>query len=355
MPDADSTSDATTDDLGGDIGERAAVLDQERTAVERLELPPSAKRLIVGLVVAYVVVLALLLYGLDGTATGMAVLPTVVALSFVLESTDSATGMGFGTGLSPLLFALGYEPLQVVPALLLSEAATGIVSGAVHHEVRNVTISLRPLNREARLVIGLAAVSAGALAVAAALVYATVSLPEGIVETYASLLVVVMGLVGVVSTRLDAPRIYRPRRLLPFAALAGASKGVGGGGFGPVVTLGQIVAGVYEKSAVAITSLAEGLVSAFGGVAFLVLWYLGTPIDLTLLPSVFTRGVLRRTRRTLRRSRRPEPRVAIPHSRVRDHDRGRGAHVRRRRLRIERASLSYTGSSSRRWPVAADS
>lgn len=289
MPDGDSTPDPETNDLAADIGERAAVLDQERTALERLSIPPSARRLIVWLLVGYAVVLALLLYGFGG-GTGMALVPTVVLVAFVLESTDSATGMGFGTGLAPLLFALGYEPLQVVPVLLLSEAATGIVSGAVHHEVRNVTFSLRPINREARLVLGLAGVSATALAVSAGIVYATISVPAGIIETYVSLLVVVMGVVGVGSTRLDAPRTYHPRRLLPFAAFAGASKGVGAGGFGPVVTLGQIVAGVYEKSAVAITSIAEGLVSFVGGVAFLVLWYLGTPVDLTLLPSVFTGG-----------------------------------------------------------------
>ena len=43
--------------------------------------------------------------------------------------------------------------------------------------------------------------------------------------------------------------------------LAAFNKGLSGGGYGPIVTAGQIMSGVVEKSAVSITSLSEALVS----------------------------------------------------------------------------------------------
>ena len=56
-------------------------------------------------------------------------IPLVIILAFIFETMDSCAGMGFGTGLTPLLFLLGYEPLQVVPILLISETITGFTAG----------------------------------------------------------------------------------------------------------------------------------------------------------------------------------------------------------------------------------
>ena len=274
----------------GGIGEEAAVLDTHQTVVERLSLPRSSRRVLLVLAAGYVVGLTVFLVGFDGRAAGTVLVPSIVLVAFVLESTDSATGMGFGTGLAPLLFVFGYDPLEVVPALLLSEAVTGLLSGLVHHQVDNVTFRLRPLNREARIVLGLATVSSVALVVSVVLVHALAIAPEGFVEAYVSVLVVLMGVLGLLRARIATPAVFRPRRLLGFAVFAGASKGIGGGGFGPVVTLGQILSGVYEKSAVAITSMTEGALSLVGGLTFLLFWDLGKPVDLTLLPSVFTGG-----------------------------------------------------------------
>jgi uncharacterized membrane protein YfcA len=44
-----------------------------------------------------------------------------------------------------------------------------------------------------------------------------------------------------------------------------------GGGYGPLVTAGQILSGVKSRNAVGITSLAEGCVCFFGVVTYLVL------------------------------------------------------------------------------------
>ena len=62
----------------------------------------------------------------------------IILLAFLFESMDSMAGMGFGTALSPLLFLLGYNPLQIVPVILISESITGLTDTIFDHEFKNV-------------------------------------------------------------------------------------------------------------------------------------------------------------------------------------------------------------------------
>jgi uncharacterized membrane protein YfcA len=78
--------------------------------------------------------------------------------------------------------------------------------------------------------------------------------------------------------------------LIGFSILAGFNKGIGGGGYGPVITMGQIFSGVYEKSATAIVSFAESIVSIVGIFTFFFISFAGVEVDLFLLPSLFTGG-----------------------------------------------------------------
>ena len=52
----------------------------------------------------------------------------VFLAALVCEYVDSSLGMGYGTTLTPLLLLAGFEPLQIVPCVLLSEFATGLTS-----------------------------------------------------------------------------------------------------------------------------------------------------------------------------------------------------------------------------------
>ena len=51
--------------------------------------------------------------------------------------------------------------------------------------------------------------------------------------------------------------------------IASFNKGMSGGGYGPIVTGGQILSGVEGKSAVGITSLAEGLTCLVGVITYI--------------------------------------------------------------------------------------
>ncbi|MEY7851149.1 TSUP family transporter [Natrarchaeobius sp. A-rgal3] len=274
------------------IGVEAEALDRKQTVRERLRLPRRVLRRIAALGVIYIVLTAGLIFVFGAGTRSLVLVPSIVVMAFAFETTDSAAGMGFGTGLAPLLFILGYDPLQVVPVLLLSETLTGFVAGLVHHDVDNVTFSIRPLNDEVKLLFLLVGTGSVAVLGSVVLTYFALGLSDVVIQTYVSVLVLAMGVIGLVRAKLRTRITYRPHRLVGFALLAGVNKGIGGGGYGPVVTLGQIFSGVYEKSAVAITTLAEGVVSLVGVFTFFVLFSQGVPVDMHLLPSVFAGGFL---------------------------------------------------------------
>ncbi|MEJ2250821.1 MAG: TSUP family transporter [Candidatus Lokiarchaeota archaeon] len=199
----------------------------------------------------------------------------IIIIAFLFETMDSAAGMGFGTGLSPLLLTFGYSPLQVVPVLLISEAITGVTDAVFDHELKNVHYSFRPLNDTTKVSFIIAGSGVGAITISVILAYYAIQFPSYVIKSYVAM-----------STD------YNPKALIAFSALAGFNKGIGGGGYGPIVTLGQIYSGIYEKSATAIVSFAEGLVSIAGIFVFFFISYIGINIDLILLPSIFTGGFL---------------------------------------------------------------
>ncbi len=215
---------------------------------------------------------------------------SIIAICFLFNTIDSAAGMGFGTAVAPLLFLLGYDPLEVVPTLLVAQSINGLVAGMFHHEFENVSFSLRPLNKATKVMLLLAGVGCLGIILSIFSVYLAVDVPDHVIKGYVSALIIVMGFIGLYQAyrKDEKEKEYNPRLLAGFAVVAGINKGVGGGGYGPVLTLGQIFSGIYEKSATAIVTVAEGLVSIIGCLTFFALMSQGVAVDFYLLPSVFT-------------------------------------------------------------------
>jgi uncharacterized membrane protein YfcA len=211
---------------------------------------------------------------------------TIVLLSALFQVIDSSVGMGFGTAMVPLLLALGYDPLSIVPTLLIVQAISGLMAGWLHHEVGNLNLSFQPLNNSAKALIVTVCIGVVSSMLSIVLVYFTWSIPEKIIKTYISILVIVSGLIVIVSKKERWRQTYRQNRLLFFALLAGINKGISSSGYGPLITLGTIYAGIRVKSAVALTTLAEGLVSLFGCLTFLFLMSMGLELNLELLPFI---------------------------------------------------------------------
>ena len=196
----------------------------------------------------------------------------VFLAALTCEYVDSSLGMGYGTTLTPLLMLAGFEPLQIVPAVLVSELITGVAAGWMHHRDGNVDF-LRDA-RARRTVLHLTALSAGG---AIAAVVVAVSISKFLLGLFISAIVLAMGVIILV-TRNRQVR-YRSGSILAVGAIAAFNKGLSGGGYGPLVTAGQVVSGLPAKHAVAITSVAESLTCAIGVAAYLVA---GKMIDWTL-------------------------------------------------------------------------
>ncbi|GAG43524.1 unnamed protein product, partial [marine sediment metagenome] len=70
----------------------------------------------------------------------------IVLGAFVCEFIDASMGMMYGTILSPVLIIAGFEPVLVVPSILLSQAIGGFIASMFHHRFRNVNLALKTIN-----------------------------------------------------------------------------------------------------------------------------------------------------------------------------------------------------------------
>ena len=192
----------------------------------------------------------------------MEVIAPILVLAFFCELVDSSLGMGYGTTLTPLLLLLGYTPAEVVPAILLSECITGTLAGLLHHEFGNV--ELRPGARDFKVALVLTVFSLVGVLLG---VGVAVNIPAWAVKGYVGLLVLGIGVSILRNHGREIP--FSWRRIAGLGLLASFNKGISGGGYGPVVTGGQVLSGVKGRSAIGIASLAEGITSAVGVAAYL--------------------------------------------------------------------------------------
>ncbi len=207
----------------------------------------------------------------------------ILLFAFICEYIDSSLGMGYGTTLTPLLLIMGYRPLQVVPAVLLSELITGLTAAFLHHRFKNSNFKLKSADTKIALIMA----SCSVVGTLAAIVIA-LNLPILYVKLYISLLVLTMGVIILVT--LNRKFRFSWKKIVSLGLLASFNKGLSGGGYGPVVTSGQILSGVNMKNAIGITSLAEGLTCLVGVIAYVLLT--NHTIEWDLAPSLVLGALL---------------------------------------------------------------
>jgi uncharacterized membrane protein YfcA len=188
---------------------------------------------------------------------------------------DSGLGMMYGTILAPLLMICGYSPRDVVPAILLSQAAGGIVASIGHHGRGNA--DLKPGSVDFKVA---STVAAAGIVASVCGAYVAIKIPPHYLRLYVGILVTVMGVL-----------VLRPRHY-PFSwskvgalgLVSAFNKAMSGGGYGPLVASGLILTGRKSKSAVAATDLAEVPICAASLIAWLAIgrsfpgWHLYLPL-----------------------------------------------------------------------------
>ncbi len=217
---------------------------------------------------------------------GIGIFLIIAMLAFVMELIDAGLGMGYGTVLTPLLLAFGYSPLVIVPSILLSQAIGGSTAAVFHHRFNHV--DFKPKSTDAKVImkklselgyiesfkkgiptdlkIVLAITILGVIATIIG-VFAAVSIPKWMLKGYIGVLVLAIGFMLIFKKSFK----FSWKKMIGVGTLASFNKGLSGGGFGPVTTGGQIIAGHKHKNAIGCTALAEAPICIAGFITYMLL------------------------------------------------------------------------------------
>ena len=210
----------------------------------------------------------------------------LVLIALFCEYIDSALGGGYGTILVPLLLIFGFENEIIVPAVLFTEIWTGFSSAILHHFAGNANFEAKidlkngsfnkifffSTDTKISLILAGCGVIGGGVAALVAL-----NISNLIVKTYIGILVIVMGMLVFLKLKWN----FSWNRIWGIGLLAAFNKGLSGGGYGPLVSSGQIIVNRSPKEAVASTSLSEAVVC----ISALIIYFFagGSPLDFEII------------------------------------------------------------------------
>ncbi|MBL7075227.1 sulfite exporter TauE/SafE family protein [candidate division KSB1 bacterium] len=211
-----------------------------------------------------------------------AIFVVIVGAAFLCEYIDSSLGMGYGTTLTPLLLIAGFAPLQVVPAILFSEFLTGIIAGLFHHKSGNIKLDFKrdnellkrrlgglgyiPKSRDSKVIFIL---TLSGITGAVISVFVAVNISKVVLKTYIGAMVLAIGIM--ILTQRKHEFGFSWKRLIAIGLISSFNKGISGGGYGPLVTGGQILSGRSAKESIGSTSFTEGLVCLVAFLLYIVL------------------------------------------------------------------------------------
>lgn len=177
-------------------------------------------------------------------------------------------GGGYGTILVPILLAFNIDRRFLIPAVLFTEIWTGLGSALLHHFVGNADFHVKILNgKEAEqngkiilsqdfkiaIILAVCGVIGGVIAA-----YASIKINDVIMKTYIGSLVLLMGFLVLIRLKWK----FKWWKIYGIGLIAAFNKGLSGGGYGPLISSGQIIADRNPRQAVASTSLSEAVVCA---------------------------------------------------------------------------------------------
>jgi uncharacterized membrane protein YfcA len=153
--------------------------------------------------------------------------------------------------------------LQIVPTILLSEFLSGLSASIFHHRVGNVDFTSKK-SRHSKIAIVLAI---GSVFGVIAGVNLAVEIPTFILKLTIGIIITVAGII--IWFFLNHPFAFKRWKMIVIASIASFNKALSGGGYGPLLTSGQILSGVNGKASVAITSFAESFTCLVAVILFM--------------------------------------------------------------------------------------
>jgi uncharacterized membrane protein YfcA len=186
----------------------------------------------------------------------------LMGLCFACELIDSGLGMGYGTILTPTLLMMGYKVEDIVPTVLLSELLSGFTAAFFHNEAKNVELYFRGKDFTPAAIL-----TGGSIIGAASGVFLSINLPKDVLSIIVGCIILLSGMFVVLLSRKIVE--YSWWKMVILSTVASFNKAMSGGGYGPLVTSGQIISGVQGKAAVGITSFAEAFTCLLATTLFL--------------------------------------------------------------------------------------
>ena len=206
----------------------------------------------------------------------------VVFLAMICQYMSISLGVGYGTPLTPLLIIIGFLPLQIVPAVLFSQLAGGIIGGLAHHRVGNISLDFRrdeelikkrlrglgylPKSTDSKVVLAL--ILCGLIGVLVG-VFTAVNISQVTLETYIGVLVLAIGITVLLRRTISGG--FSWKNIVVLGTIGAFNKGMSGGGYVPLVTGGQIISGRDAKSSVGSTTAAVAILCAVGFLGYLLI------------------------------------------------------------------------------------
>ncbi len=214
-------------------------------------------------------------------------------ISLIAEYMGATLGMGYGTTLAPILIIMGFSPLQVIPAILLAQFATGMVAAFLHHKIGNVFFDFNndyenkivkrlgklcyiPKSKDSKVALVLTICSIVGIIIA---VLVALSLPDYYLKLYIGMVVTLTGILVIAKHK--SKRKFSWKRIIGIGVIASFNKGMSGGGYGPLMVSGQILSGVNTKNSIAITALAEAIACFVGVITYFIF---GNDVEWILAP-----------------------------------------------------------------------
>lgn len=193
----------------------------------------------------------------------VSVVVLIIVVSFTAQFLNTALGEGFGTIVVPSFILLGFDPIQIVPSLLFVQVFTGIISAIFHHRYGNVDFSVDSKSFKIAMVLTFFSIIGGGSAA-----FLAVNLSQFFIKIYVGLIALLMGVLVLVFKERKIEFSWVKINFLGF--FASFNKGISGGGYGPIITSGQILSGLDSKSSVSISSFTEAITCLMALLVYLI-------------------------------------------------------------------------------------
>ncbi|MFX0188172.1 MAG: sulfite exporter TauE/SafE family protein [Candidatus Hodarchaeota archaeon] len=202
----------------------------------------------------------------------------ILFLAFCCEFLDSSLGMGYGTLMCPILLLLGFDVFLVIPSILFSEMLTSLSATIFHHEMGNCNLGLKEKNIRVVFLFTILCVITMIISIIIVL-----QIPKVFIEIYIGISIIFVGFVLLFIKSFK----FSWKKLEIFSIISAFNKAISGGGFGPILTTGQIISGRDAKQAIGVTKAAKFLISIAGFFTFYIIYGIS---DYTLLKLLVISG-----------------------------------------------------------------